>query len=223
MKVNSKETTHPAYGIASFHRICGNAGNLFGSSVDCDHYVEMEISSGVEIESDSYHSYLPTGKPHIRVAFSPAQFAELITSMNIGFGVPCTIKEIAGERIDRIPDEIHVNELDRQKDNFKQQMKELSENLHKAQNRIKELLSLPRLTKEQKDELRNVLYKGIQDIDSNIPFYMELFDEATDNIIQEAKAEIDATVHNCVLNAGIKALGEEFKNNRKQLTEQSEQ
>ena len=223
MKVNSKETTHPAYGIASFHRICGNAGNLFGSSVDCDHYVEMEISSGVEIESDSYHSYLPTGKPHIRVAFSPAQFAELITSMNIGSGVPCTIKEIAGERIDRIPDEIHVNELDRQKDNFKQQMKELSENLHKAQNRIKELLSLPRLTKEQKDELRNVLYKGIQDIDSNIPFYMEMFDEATENIVQEAKAEIDATVHNCVLNAGIKALGEEFKNNRKQLTEQSEQ
>ena len=223
MKVNSKETTHPAYGIASFHRICGNAGNLFGSSVDCDHYVEMEISSGVEIESDSYHSYLPTGKPHIRVAFSPAQFAELITSMNIGFGVPCTIKEIAGERIDRIPDEIHVNELDRQKDNFKQQMKELSENLHKAQNRIKELLSLPRLTKEQKDELSKVLYKGIQDIDSNIPFYMEMFDEATENIVQEAKAEIDATVHNCVLNAGIKALGEEFKNNRKQLTEQSEQ
>ena len=222
MKVNSKETTHPAYGIASFHRVCGNAGNLFGSSVDCDHYVEMEISSGVEIESDSYHSYLPTGKPHIRVAFSPAQFAELITSMNIGSGVPCTIKEIAGERIDRIPDEIHVNELDRQKDNFKQQMKELSENLHKAQNRIKELLSLPRLTKEQKDELRNVLYKGIQDIDSNIPFYMEMFDEATENIVQEAKAEIDATVHNCVLNAGIKALGEEFKNNRKQLTEQSE-
>ena len=223
MKVNSKETTHPAYGIASFHRICGNAGNLFGSSVYCDHYVEMEISSGVEIDNGSYHSYLPSGKPHIRVAFSPAQFAELITSMNIGPGVPCTIKEIAGERIDRIPDEIHVNELDRQKDNFKKQMKELSDNLHKAQNRIKELLSLPRLTKEQKDELRNVLYKGIQDIDSNIPFYMEMFDEATDNIVQEAKAEIDATVHNCVLNAGIKALGEEFKNNRKQLTEQSEQ
>ena len=223
MKVNSKETTHPAYGIASFHRVCGNAGNLFGSSVDCDHYVEMEISSGVEIESDSYHSYLSSGKPHIRVAFSPAQFAELITSMNIGPGVPCTIKEIAGERIDKIPDEIHINELDRQKDNFKKQMKELSENLHKAQNRIKELLSLPRLTKEQKDELRNVLYKGIQDIDSNIPFYMEMFDEATDSIVQEAKAEIDATVHNCVLNAGIKALGEEFSNNCKQLTEQSEQ
>ena len=223
MKVNSKETTHPAYGIASIHRVCGNAGNLFGSSVDCNHYVEMEISPGVEIETGSYHNYLPTGKPHIRVAFSPAQFAELITSMNISNGVPCTIKNISGERIDEIPDEIHVNELDRQKDNFKKQMKELSENLHNTQNRIKELLSLPRLTKEQKDELRNVLYKGIQDIDSNIPFYMEMFDEATDNIVQEAKAEIDATVHNCVLNAGIKALGEEFNNNRKQLTEQSEQ
>ena len=111
MKVNSKETTHPAYGIASFHRICGNAGNLFGSSVYCDHYVEMEISSGVEIDNGSYHSYLSSGKPHIRVAFSPAQFAELITSMNIGPGVPCTIKEIAGERIDKIPDEIHINRL----------------------------------------------------------------------------------------------------------------
>ena len=196
---------------------------FFGSSVDCDHYVELEISSGVEMDSGSYHSYLPTGKPHIRVAFSPAQFAELITSMNISSGVPCTIKDFAGECIDKIPDEIHVNELDRQKDNFKKEMKELSENLHKAQNRIKELLSLPRLTKEQKDELRNVLYKGIQDIDSNIPFYMEMFDEATDNIVQEAKAEIDATVHNCVINAGIKALGEEFNNNHKKLTEQTEQ
>lgn len=35
---------------------------------------------------------------------------------------------------------------------------------------------------------------------------MEMFDEATDNIVQEAKAEIDSTVHNCVMNAGIKAL-----------------
>ena len=220
MKIDSKKTTHPAYGIASIHRVSGNAGNLFGSSVDCNHYVELEISSGEEIDSGSYHSYLPTGKPHIRVVFSPAQFAELITSMNISSGVPCTIKDIAGEHIDKIPDEIHINELDRQKDNFKKQMKELSENLHNAQNRIKELLSLPRLTKDQKEELRNVLYKGIQDIDSNIPFYMELFDEATDNIVQEAKAEIDATVHNCVLTAGIKALGEEFNNNHKQLTEQ---
>lgn len=220
MNNNSKETTHPAYGIASIHRISGNARNLFGSSVYCDHYVELEITGGVEIENDSYHRFLPSGKSHIRVVFSPAQFAELITSMNIGNGVPCTIKNIAGERIDEIPDEIHVNELDRQKDNFKNRMKDLSKNLHDAQDRIKELLSLPRLTKEQKDELRNVLYKGIQDIDSNIPFYMEMFDEATDNIVQEAKAEIDATVHNCVLSAGIKALGEEFNNNRKQLTEQ---
>lgn len=220
MKANSKETTHPAYGIAAIHRVSGNAGNLFGSSVYCDHYVELEISSGVEIETGSYHGFLPAGKSHIRVVFSPAQFAELITSMNIGSGVPCTIKNIGGELIDRIPDELHVNELDRQKDNFKKRMKDLSKNLHNAQDRIKELLSLPRLTKEQKDELRNVLYKGIQDIDSNIPFYMEMFDEATENIVQEAKAEIDATVHNCVMNAGIKALGEEFNNNHKQLTEQ---
>lgn len=217
---NVKETTHPAYGMAHFSRVSGTPGNLFGSSVNCDRYVELEITPGVEVESDSNHSFMASGRPYIRVAFSPAQFAELITSMNIGNGVPCTIKNIAGERIDEIPDEIHVNELDRQKDNFKKQMKELSENLHNAQNRIKELLSLPRLTKEQKDELRNVLYKGIQDIDSNIPFYMEMFDEATDNIVQEAKSEIDATVHNCVINAGIKALGEEFNNNRKQLTEQ---
>ena len=223
MKVNSKETTHPAYGMAHFSRVSGNPGNLFGSSVECDHFVELEISPGVEIESDSYLSFMSSGTPYIRVAFSPAQFAELITSMNIGSGVPCTLRRIGEERVESIPDEIHVNELDRQKDNFKKQMKELSENLHKAQNRIKELLSLPRLTKEQKDELRNVLYKGIQDIDSNIPFYMEMFDEATENIVQEAKAEIDATVHNCVLNAGIKALGEEFSNNRKQLTEQTEQ
>ena len=223
MKVNSKETTHPAYGMAHFSRVSGNPGNLFGSSVECDHFVELEISPGVEIESDSYLSFMSSGTPYIRVAFSPAQFAELITSMNIGSGVPCTLRRIGEERVESIPDEIHVNELDRQKDNFKKQMKELSENLHKAQNRIKELLSLPRLTKEQKDELRNVLYKGIQDIDSNIPFYMEMFDEATDNIVQEAKAEIDATVHNCVLNAGIKALGEDFNNNRKQLTEQTEQ
>lgn len=28
MNNNSKETTHPAYGIASIHRVSGNAGNL---------------------------------------------------------------------------------------------------------------------------------------------------------------------------------------------------
>lgn len=207
------EKSHPAYGMAGFHRISGYPGNLFGTSVDCENYIELEISPGVEIDDDCYHSYDSTGVPYIRVAFSPAQFADLLTSMNISKGVPCTIRRINNKAVEKIPDDLNIHELDRQKQKYKEYMQQRLKQLKESQKMIEELLEQPRLNKEDKEKLKKVLFKSIQDASSNVNFFMETFQEATDNIIQEAKAEIDATVQHCVMTAGVKALGMEFKSN----------
>ena len=208
-----EENKHPAFGLVKFSKVMGHPGHLFGSSVECENYVELEISHAVEsIDTGLDRHYHHDGAPIVTVAMTPAQFAELITTMNIGSGIPCTIRDIDGKGVERIPDNAHEHELDRQRRQFKEKMMNLSKELHTSQKRIEELLKQPRLNKEEKEELAKVLYKGTQDIDSNIPYFMSFFDEATDKIVQEAKSEIDAVVHDCVINAGIKALGEEFKN-----------
>lgn len=209
--MKSTEITHPAYGVARFSRINGHSGNLFGSSVKCNNYIQLEIAPGVEFTEDSYHSFTDAGKePLIRVAMSPAQFAELITTLNVGVGVPCTIERFNGEKVEKIPDEIHIHELDRQKEHFKEKMKEHTNNLKNAQKRVKELLALPRLNAEQKREIQRILDVEIANAESSIPFYMGEYNEATDKIVKEAKSEIDAAIHSYVTNVGIKALGGEF-------------
>jgi len=212
-----KETSHPAYGLAAFHRVSGHPGNLFGSSVDCDQYVELEIKPAVESDDEFDRHYYDSGIPYITIALSPAQFADLITNMNIGMGIPCTILDRDGKDVERIPDDIRTNELDRQRENFKEKMKIRKEELYKSQDKIEEILSKPNLNKADKEELKRVLFRSIQDASSNIEFYMEQFQEATEGIVHEAKSEIDATVQHCVMSAGLKALGEEFKNQHKQI------
>lgn len=209
---NTKTTRHPAYGIARLSRCSGSPGNMFGSSVKCDNFIELAISPGEEYEHDTYHSYFSAGQPYISVYLSPAQFSELITSMNIGDGVPCTIRKINGNFVEEIPDEIHEHEIDRQKRRFRERMEKRERELRDMKSSLDVILSKKTLSKADRDELKWILEREIQEISSNIPFYMDMFDEATENVVTEAKSEIDALVQHNIINAGIKVLGEEFRN-----------
>jgi len=59
---------------------------------------------------------------------SAAQFAELLTTMNVGSGVPCT-RYIEGKRIQDPPD--MKLEVEKVQDSFKQDMKDLAEKCDK--------------------------------------------------------------------------------------------
>ena len=61
-----------------------------------------------------------------------AQFAELLTSMNVGFGVPCTIAAINCQQVEPPPEGV-LSEAELVHEDIKQKAAELSDRLAKAQ------------------------------------------------------------------------------------------
>jgi len=94
--------THPAFGLIGLSRVsCSPSAVLFGSAVKHGHYVELTIKEA-ERHSSIYRDFNFGRTELIKVAFSGTQLGELLTSMNVGDGVPCTITRFNGESRPRI-------------------------------------------------------------------------------------------------------------------------
>lgn len=101
-----EKTTHPAYGMLSFSRRSGSKTPLFESSIEHRDTIAMTLTHGDVtrgLNTDWYH-----GNGIIaEVEMSYSQFAEAITSMNMGSGVPVTVRRT--EKDGKIPECDFIN------------------------------------------------------------------------------------------------------------------
>jgi hypothetical protein len=98
--------TYEAGALIQFSRVTGKA-NLFGSDFDHDHYITLKVTPCTTQRSSNRTWYMGTLKPYIEVSLSAAQFAETITTLNCGSGIPCTMEYLNGRgkfpKIEPIP------------------------------------------------------------------------------------------------------------------------
>ena len=100
-----KRQKHPAYGLVQFSRQHGGSKKLFGSQIRSDTTIALRIFEGEVQHELSYDRYSHAkNRPIIEVVLSAAQFAELLTTMNMGSGVPCTIEYRDGKDVPPIPE-----------------------------------------------------------------------------------------------------------------------
>lgn len=206
---------HPSYAMAGFKRVhSGGNHKFFGSDIDCSSWIELEIKKGCEYFRDGEKypsSVFDGGGSYISVAFTPVQFAELLTTLNMGEGVPCTITTLDNKMVERIPDDFSPNSLDYQKGHFKKELKDFNNNLKSSIDSVSELLKKKTLSKADKETILNIFSNISRKVNSDIPYYVEYYKEATDKIVTHAKGEIDAALQHCLINTGLKALGVDFK------------
>jgi len=201
---NDTKTTHPSFGVASFsRRSCTAPQSLFGSSIGHANTISLTICHAEQIRNDSsYERYFVKGEI-IEVEMSAAQFAEMITTMNYGSGVPVTIRHLNGVRIEGCETE---NKRKQHSDEFKQRMREFDTRLTQTQNRLQELLKKDKLSKEDKLEMKHAFEYISTETRSNIPFYEQMFEEQMDKTVTESKAEIDAFITNTVTKFGLEEI-----------------
>lgn len=201
-----EKTTHPAYGMLSFSRRSGSKTPLFGSSIEHRDTIAMTLTHGDVtrgLNTDWYH-----GNGIIaEVEMSYSQFAEAITSMNMGSGVPVTVRRT--EKDGKIPECDFINK----KEQFQDELKErLSNATEMSRSLIREVQTLfdekKTLTKADKSEIINKLTKVAAEINGNVNFTYEMFNEQMDKTVMEAKGEIEAFYQNKVNSIAQEALVE---------------
>lgn len=195
-----------AFGIISLSKMFNGGGRkLFMSSIDNPTSVVIRISQAEYIvnefgEEKVYHD----GLPIIEVELSASQFSEFLLN-NVSEGTPCTIRKIQGENIPLIPTTVE-NQKDRLKNFYKNKIKENLGKFMDKRERVKELMSKKYLTQEEKNEINDIFGSLKQELSSNIPFWLDMFEEGMDKIVNECKKEIDSAFQTLITKTGIEAL-----------------
>jgi hypothetical protein len=93
--------SHESYGQIQFNRVTGTA-NFYGSELTQQHYISMEVHNSEIVRDITQDRYFNLNQI-LRIRLTSGQFSELITSMNNGSGVPCTIERIGNKKVDKLP------------------------------------------------------------------------------------------------------------------------
>lgn len=208
-----ERSKHPSFGMVGFSRASVGGSRrerLFGSSL-AKHYnvIMLRVHQAFEEHHLSQDWRHAQGAPLIEVEMSEAQFASLLTTMNMGDGVPCTIRYVApggSGKVESAPDA--DVEVDKVRKGFEQNIKELVEDFETLKGRAKEILGTAKSSKAERDEILKLIERAAQDLSSNFGFVIEQFNEATEKVITQAKAEVDAFVTNAAKVAGLDRLKE---------------
>jgi len=210
MSYEEIKTQHPSYGLVGFSRVTGNPGRLFGSPMtNHQNFVRLRIGTAERIHRLGEDVFFGAEGNLIEVNLSAAQFAELVTTMNISMGVPCTICRLSGKSVPCPPDE--PTESEHVQLGFEKDARSLAKKMSKTREEIAQLFeSKKNLGKQDREEVLGKLDHMIMQVSGNMPFMLEQFAEATQKVVQHAKTEIDAFVTSCALAEGLQSLAKKM-------------
>lgn len=187
--------THPAFAMIGASRVQSTGYPLNGSDFMHGNFIVLKINRSEMTRGLSQDRHFAK-QTLVEVALSEAQWATMISSLNIGDGVPCTLQWIQGEG--------QVPQLPKPRGESKEFVNDIRQTVQAS---IDELTAVmeenPRLPKKVLHRLK-MARQGLQ---SNIPYVVRTFGEHAEDTVEKAKTEIEAYMHGRIQRAGLEALG----------------
>lgn len=197
--IGGKRFTHPAFATINANRISGKTV-LFGSDFKHDRFVRISIGAAELVRSLSHDWPFGHLRKHIEVDLSEAQWAQFVSSMNIGEGTQCTMVYKDGEAIPGLPDPV---------DQQAQFRGELTGHMKDAIARIDDAIAsvdAMGLSKVKAKELKDKLQIARMQIGVNQEFVAKVFGEHMERTVQKAKVEVNAYINSAVRQIGLNNL-----------------
>jgi hypothetical protein len=201
---------HPSFGMVQFSRTqCGGLhlrNRLFGSPLPYHlSTIRLRITEGERLNDGTGDRFMGW-KTVVEVELSPQQYADLLTEMNVGSGVPCTIRYIGGKAIADPPDDSKT-EIDHVRDKFTQEVRKTAAEFKGAVKEAKALLAQKKpMTVQEKQQLAGALDKLVQTVDRDFSFWLDCFVEASTKVAGVVKAEAESFVVTAIHKAGLDAV-----------------
>lgn len=188
--------THPAFGNVTISRISGGNASLFDSEVRHNHFVRLTVRRSDRTRSlhRDWLSAAGMGLPLIEFDMSEAQWASLVSSFGNGGGVACTIRATeTNPNVPGIPFEPRLA----------LSTAETKAAAHRQYERVQDALAAV----EDKPTKANVraLRIAVDQAGSNVEFAAQSLSEHTENVVQKARADIEAMAHAAATARGLSA------------------
>ena len=192
--------------------IGGSGTALFGSTIMHNNVIRLSISKGMmerEGNEDWFLAGTDINDMIVEVEMSYTQFAEAITSLNIGEGIPVTITKVNGTFVEPCPYSDRQKVMRREVD---EATRDLVRQLEKRSEEIEKLLDEKRvLSREDRRNIVSTLKNVRQELKSNIPYLQKLFAEQMDKTVTEAKGEFETYLQNKMNSIALAAISEQMK------------
>lgn len=203
---------HPSYGVLSMSRcsIGGDGVALFGSSIRHNDTIRLTISKATLERSDNidrHYAAAALKDQYVEVEMSYTQFAEAITSLNMGGGVPVTVMSANGQRMEPCPFEDKQKQM---RQEFKTMTREITNHLDARTKEIADILdSKKTLSKADREMIMSTFKSASMQIHENMPYVNELFAEQMEKTLTEAKGEFESFIQNKMNSIALAAISEQ--------------
>lgn len=179
--------THPSYGKVTLTRSNGRFTNLFGSNIETNHAVTLTISEA----SRDHHlgqDWIHSTKQVVSITLSPLQYAEMLSSMGMGDGTPCTIEYNHGPVESPPVQEAQARQVVRK---FIADTKDIADFAKGSRVLVDDILSKGgKMKAADRQALKEILGKMAGLVEDSAPFLMQRAEEHIQTMIAEAKATI---------------------------------
>jgi hypothetical protein len=201
-----KKDSHPSYGMLGFSRRQGRNISLFGSSIQHNDIITVTLKHGGVSRGLNSDWYKGNGVI-AEVEMSYSQFVEAIGAMNVGDGVPCTLRFT--ERDGIIEKTPFISKKQTFENEFAAHLDDIKNEVNSVINDVKLLFDEKKsIGKNDREEIIKQLKHLEMMIGSNTEFIYRQFNEQMDKTVMEAKGEIEAFAQNKLLSIANAALVE---------------
>lgn len=178
---------HPSYGAITLGRVSsGGAHPMYGSSVKHRNTIRLTVHHGECKRMLAGDWYSPRDKI-VEVEMTQNQWAELVSSVGMGAGVPCTIRWLDGP-VEEPPYKSKVSQFQSE---FQETMNGAIESADEAIKKIEELLAKKSLTKADRAELLDLIHSVQNSVKSSAPFIYRQFVDQMEKTSTEVKGELE--------------------------------
>lgn len=192
------EEQHPAWGMISAHRYQNSPPGavLFDSDIRHQHTIGVSISTASR-RRDLNRDWLHAERDFIEIEMSEAQWASFVSGVGGGSGVPCTIRRREDGNVPGTPFQPRLQES----------MDEVADAASKAQEQV--VAAFEAYNEHRTAANRRALEFAIRNMPANITFAAQSLTEHAENVVQRARADIEAMVVTKAAQLGIEpsALG----------------
>jgi hypothetical protein len=195
-----QERQEPHYALVGLYRQHGTPKRYFGSELKHQETIALRISR-CRVIRDLHQEWYHPREELIEVVITPNQFAALLTTMNVGSGVPCTLSFLQGEghipgaSEEEPPQAVYVEE-------FQQDCRQIARGMDDLIRTIEETPMTAKARKMLLDKAQGVR----RHLGSNMPFVLSQFQEKMEHVVADGKAAIEAFVTGMVQRTGWEAL-----------------
>jgi hypothetical protein len=194
------DDTHPAFGSIKASRVTSNGTTLFDSEIQHSEFIRVTLAPMTR-KRDLNRDWLHTTNPTlVEVDMSLAQWGAFVSSMGTS-GVPCTIRALPGDY------DLPGLDIDQRLAISANETKEAARKaFHQIKTAMDDLEALPSSAGvKARRAAMSRLHAAIQNAPANVEFASKSLTEHTENVVQKARADIEAMIERHAEQIGLDA------------------